>query len=351
MRTAAPRANHVLPDLPDDYRMTIEDKIFMRMRPVPERAEAYGFIKTGTCYELETEFMDGDFGAVIRFGPDGKVSGSVTDRMNDEEFAQLRNPFYNGAYVNTVRAAYEELLRDIAENCFTEVFFASDQSNRLTARICSEYGVRPDFPFEDERYSPCGVFRHQDSGKWFGLIMNIRRRNVDRNAPDEPVDAINLKISEEDAEELHRENGIYPAYHMNHKKWISVLLDDTLPDDRVMELIGESRRLTAGKPGKLSEPLIRKVLDIADSVPYGRVATYGQIAKLAGMEKNARLVGKIMSMADRYGDHPCHRVVNSSGRTVPGWIEQRGMLEAEGVVFKANGCVDMTGFRWEPQGL
>ena len=53
----------------------------------------------------------------------------------------------------------------------------------------------------------------------------------------------------------------------------------------------------------------------------------------------------IMSMADRYGEHPCHRVVNHAGRTVPGWTEQRELLEAEGVEFRENGNVDMRRFR------
>ena len=316
------------------------------MRPDPVRAAEYGFRQTESGYSLNAGFMNGDFDAVITFSADGKVSGKVIDRMNDEEYAPLRNPHYNGAYVNTVRAAYEELLKAIAANCCTECVFTADQSNRVAALVLEKYGILPDFPWNDDKYSQAGVFRHQDSGKWFALIMTISGRSVDKDRGEEPVDVVNLKIRDEDAETLHRETGIYPAYHMNHKKWISALLDDTLTDERIMELISDSFSLTGGRSGKMDDKLIRRVLEIADSVPYGHVATYGQIAKLAGMEKNARLVGKIMSMADRYGDHPCHRIVNHAGRTVPGWSEQKAMLEAEGVAFKANGCVDMSAFRW-----
>ena len=91
----------------------------------------------------------------------------------------------------------------------------------------------------------------------------------------------------------------------------------------------------------MNERLIQTVLEIADSIPKGYVATYGQIAEMAGRPRNARLIGRIMSMADRYGDHPCHRVVNHAGRTVPGWKEQRALLEAEGVSFLPGGNVDM----------
>ena len=111
-----------------------------------------------------------------------------------------------------------------------------------------------------------------------------------------------------------------------------------------MELVDESFSLRSGAPGVMNEKLMREVYAIADSIPPGTVMSYGQIAAAIGRPKNARLVGKIMSLADRYGDHPCHRVVNSAGRTVPGWPEQRQLLEAEGVCFKANGNVDMKRF-------
>ena len=44
---------------------------------------------------------------------------------------------------------------------------------------------------------------------------------------------------------------------------------------------------------------------------------------------------------------PCHRVVNGNGRTAPGWEEQRSLLEAEGITFRANGCVDMRKWQWK----
>jgi len=96
----------------------------------------------------------------------------------------------------------------------------------------------------------------------------------------------------------------------------------------------------------LDENLIYEILSVVSEIPYGCVATYGQIARLIGRDKNARLVGKVLSMAEYYGDYPCHRVVNHSGRLAPGWAEQRELLSAEGVTFKANGCVDLNSHQW-----
>lgn len=97
----------------------------------------------------------------------------------------------------------------------------------------------------------------------------------------------------------------------------------------------------------LNESLIYQILSAVSEIPEGRVATYGQIAALIGRDRNARLVGRVLSRAQFYGDYPCHRVVNHAGRTAPGWREQRFLLEQEGVEFRENGCVDMKRFQWE----
>lgn len=97
----------------------------------------------------------------------------------------------------------------------------------------------------------------------------------------------------------------------------------------------------------LNESLIYQILSAVSEIPEGRVATYGQIAALIGRDRNARLVGRVLSRAQFYGDYPCHRVVNHAGRTAPGWREQRFLLEQEGVEFRENGCVDMKHFQWE----
>ena len=96
----------------------------------------------------------------------------------------------------------------------------------------------------------------------------------------------------------------------------------------------------------MEEDLIYEILSVVDEIPEGRVATYGQIAKLIGRDKNSRLVGKVLSMAEYYGEYPCHRVVNASGRLVPGWEEQKQILLEEGVSFKQNGCVDLKKHLW-----
>lgn len=97
----------------------------------------------------------------------------------------------------------------------------------------------------------------------------------------------------------------------------------------------------------LDENLIYEILSVVEEIPEGKVATYGQIARLIGRDKNSRLVGKVLSMAEFYGDYPCHRVVNHAGRLAPGWYEQRFLLMEEGVVMKNENHVDLQMCQWD----
>jgi len=82
------------------------------------------------------------------------------------------------------------------------------------------------------------------------------------------------------------------------------------------------------------------------SIPKGKVATYGQVALLAGNPRWARVVGYALHVNPDPGTIPCHRVVNREGRVAPGFAfggegVQRQLLEAEGIVFEPDGKVDL----------
>ena len=103
----------------------------------------------------------------------------------------------------------------------------------------------------------------------------------------------------------------------------------------------------------LAELLIYEILSVVEEIPEGKVASYGQIAALIGREKNARLVGKVLSEAGDYGDYPCHRVVNRYGGLAPrfafgGSEAQRILLEGEGVEVRGDDTVDIEKYLWQP---
>lgn len=98
-----------------------------------------------------------------------------------------------------------------------------------------------------------------------------------------------------------------------------------------------------------------RIYAVVEKIPEGRVATYGQVAALAGLGRAARQVGYALHSLPDGSELPWHRVINSRGevspRAMPGWDGyQRHLLEEEGVAFDERGRVDLERFRWEPAG-
>ena len=89
-----------------------------------------------------------------------------------------------------------------------------------------------------------------------------------------------------------------------------------------------------------------KIYEVVKSIPEGKVATYGQVALLAGNPRWARVVGYALHVNPEPGIIPCHRVVNREGKVAPGFAfggegVQRQLLESEGIVFEIDGRIDL----------
>lgn len=101
----------------------------------------------------------------------------------------------------------------------------------------------------------------------------------------------------------------------------------------------------------MSDGVFARIYEVVCAIPRGRVATYGQVAALAGNPRWARVVGYALHVNPQPGVIPCHRVVNRLGETSSAFAfggedVQRQLLEEEGVEFTADGRVDLSRFRW-----
>lgn len=98
--------------------------------------------------------------------------------------------------------------------------------------------------------------------------------------------------------------------------------------------------------GVITMNTFEKIYEVVKTIPEGKVATYGQVAVLAGDPRWARVVGYALHVNPYPGIIPCHRVVNREGRVAPGFAfggegVQRQLLETEGVVFESDGRIDL----------
>ncbi len=112
------------------------------------------------------------------------------------------------------------------------------------------------------------------------------------------------------------------------------------------------RRAPGANPGGT----YAKIYAVVRKIPRGRVATYGQVARLAGLPGHARQVGYAMAALPSGTVVPWHRVINAQGRVSPrragpgAGVRQRQLLEREGVAFGPRGAVSLDRYRWEPRG-
>ncbi|MBR5658960.1 MAG: methylated-DNA--[Lachnospiraceae bacterium] len=156
---------------------------------------------------------------------------------------------------------------------------------------------------------------------------------------------LNVKVVPEKAffwRQVYR--SVLPGYHQNKEHWNTIILDGSIPDKDVKLMIAESYDLVSDNPSK-------RIYEAVKKIPYGRVATYAQIAELAGDRKMARAVGNALHKNPNPEIIPCFRVVNAKGELAgefafggPG--AQARLLEAEGIEIH-DGKVDLGKYQWK----
>ena len=141
---------------------------------------------------------------------------------------------------------------------------------------------------------------------------------------------LNVKVSPE-WRDLWRQayEAVIPGYHQNKEHWNTIILDDTIPDNEVKRMIAESYDLVTDSPTK-------RIYEAVKRIPAGHVATYGQVAEMAGNKKMSRAVGNALHKNPDPDNIPCFRVVNSKGELAGAFAfggedVQAKLLKADGV--------------------
>lgn len=131
---------------------------------------------------------------------------------------------------------------------------------------------------------------------------------------------------------------VIPGYHQNKEHWNTIILDGTIPDETIKCMIAESYDLVSDSPTK-------RIYEAVKKIPQGKVATYGQVAVLAGNPGMCRAVGNALHKNPDPEHVPCYRVVNSKGElsgefAFGGAGQQAKLLQADGIEVN-NGRVDL----------
>lgn len=139
-------------------------------------------------------------------------------------------------------------------------------------------------------------------------------------------------------------SSVIPGYHQNKEHWNTIILDGSIPEKHIKMMISDSYRLIADNPSK-------RIYEAVKRIPYGCVATYAQVAEMAGDRKMARAVGNALHNNPDPDTIHCFRVVNSKGElsgefAFGGAGAQAKLLEAEGIEV-IEGRVDLKKYQFK----
>lgn len=233
--------------------MTIEEEIFRKTKVDLKKVLQYGFKKEKNLYRYSKNIMNNTFRVDIEINEQGNVKGKVIDPSFGDEYTNFRIEDCTGSFVGQVKEEFENLLKDIRSKCYIREAFIAEQSNRITNLIKEKYGDEPEF--EWEKFPGYATFRNKNSKKWYGIIMNLDKSKLDAQESGE-VEILDVKVETDKIENLLQQKGFYPAYHMNKKSWITIILDNAVSDEKIMEFVEESHSYTITNKDNCNEWII-----------------------------------------------------------------------------------------------
>ena len=216
-------------------------EIFKSYQFNKEKARDYGFVENGEVWNYSCQILQGDFIMTVSITPDN-VSFQVFDKETGDLYPQVHMESMRGSFVGSVREACLEILYQIRKACFDVQDFICPQTKRIMAQVQEKYGNQLEYLWE--KSPDTAVLRHEGNQKWYAVVMRIPWGKLEKGR-EGLVEAVNIKHDQ--VADLLSKKGIYPAFHMNKRYWLSLTLDDSLSDDDVLDLLEISWNLTLKK--------------------------------------------------------------------------------------------------------
>ena len=216
--------------------MTIEQNLFKNHIIDKNLLKEYGFKLNGEKFLYETNILNDEFKIVVEF--DGQICGKIFDISTGDEYTNFRIESSSG-FSSEVRENFIKILTDIRDKCTENKLFQTKQALAINKYISEKYQDAPEFLWKNlQTYA---VFRKKQSNKWYAIIGTVPLNKVNKNSnSSEIVEIINVKVNKDKIKEVLQQKGIYEAFHMNKKNWVTIIFDKTLKDFEIEHFIDES---------------------------------------------------------------------------------------------------------------
>lgn len=196
----------------------------------------YGFIKKDNAYCYQKEICNKEF-LVDVFVNENKQISRLIELENNEDYV-LVDTNSKGNYVGKIREEYENILNNIANNCFIKEVFKNKQTNEIINYIKDKYGDELEFLWE--KFDNNAIVRRIDNKKWYGLfgIISLDKLGIDSH---KEVEILNVRC--DNIENVVDNKTIFLGYHMNKKHWITIILNNNMSTKNIINLLDKSYNL------------------------------------------------------------------------------------------------------------
>ena len=216
------------------------DLSYILSSAVPDDAKLMGcgFIKSGDTYTYKVPLSEKGFYALLTL-TDSKMTAEVFESEDDTKYAMFDMKKAHGSFVASMREEVQAKAEDIKKNCFV----SNSLNEKYYQHIKDTYNVEPEYLWKD--LPDYGVLKCSN-GKWFAIVMKVPFSKLGIES-EEPVWIVNLKVDGNRLSEIINNRNIFPAYHMNKKLWVSVLLTSVTDFDMLKSMTETSKRLVEKK--------------------------------------------------------------------------------------------------------
>lgn len=211
--------------------------IFTNKKVNPSKLLDFGFEANGAAYVYRTTLSQSGFRLTVRITEQGEISSEIVDPAFDAPYTLHLVESATGSFVGGVRRQYQEILTEIADQCFVLDVFQSAQAKELIAYVRKRYG--DDLEFLWKKFPDNAIWRRKDTGKWYGALLKVSKRKLGV-ASDEIVEILDLRMQPQEIEALIDNKTYFPGYHMNKKHWYTILLDNSVPVAQICRRIDGS---------------------------------------------------------------------------------------------------------------
>ena len=214
---------------------SLKDKKLLVRQLIP-----FGFQKEGATYRFSQPIVNGQFRVEITVGKTKKVSVKVFDHELNEEYLLYSVLSVQGALVGKVRQEADLIIQKFIRDCFEVEIYQQENSKNLIAYALEKYGDKPEYLWE--KFPQYSIIRKSKNQKWYCLVGTVEKNKIGLEGKD-LIEIANFKIVPENLSEMLKKDGYFPAYHMNKKTWMTVLLDGTVPFSEIQRLLDASYEL------------------------------------------------------------------------------------------------------------